>query len=194
MPISIAGDGTISGVSVGGLPDGIVDTDMLATDAVTAAKLGTNSFVSYALIRDQKTDGTDGGTFTSGAWQTRDLNTEVADPDSIVTIASNQFTLSTAGSYLIKWGAPGALSNRSQSRLYDVTNTAVVEHGQNVWFTTTTNNTGISRGAARVTITGETTYEIQHRCSSSTSNNGFGEAVSLGGEEVYTEVEIYKEA
>lgn len=38
MPISIAGDGTISGVSVGGLPDGIVDTDMLAADAVTDAK------------------------------------------------------------------------------------------------------------------------------------------------------------
>ena len=30
--------GTISGISVGGLPDGIVDTDMLANNAVTAAK------------------------------------------------------------------------------------------------------------------------------------------------------------
>ena len=30
--------GTISGISVGGLPDGIVDTDMLANDAVTDAK------------------------------------------------------------------------------------------------------------------------------------------------------------
>ena len=41
MPISINGSGTITGVSVGGLPDGIVDTDMLATDAVTAAKIGS---------------------------------------------------------------------------------------------------------------------------------------------------------
>jgi hypothetical protein len=38
MPITIDGDGTITGVSVGGLPDGIVDTDMLAADAVTDAK------------------------------------------------------------------------------------------------------------------------------------------------------------
>jgi hypothetical protein len=41
MPISISGDGTITGVSVGGLPNGIVDTDMLATSAVSVAKLST---------------------------------------------------------------------------------------------------------------------------------------------------------
>ena len=38
MAVTIDGDGTITGVSVGGLPDGIVDTDMLAADAVTDAK------------------------------------------------------------------------------------------------------------------------------------------------------------
>ena len=38
MAIAIDGDGTITGVSVGGLPDGIVDTDMIAADAVTDAK------------------------------------------------------------------------------------------------------------------------------------------------------------
>jgi len=31
MPISISGDGTISGISVGGLPDGCVDQDMIAS-------------------------------------------------------------------------------------------------------------------------------------------------------------------
>ena len=38
MSITINGNGTISGVSVGGLPDGIVDTDMIAANAVTEAK------------------------------------------------------------------------------------------------------------------------------------------------------------
>lgn len=42
MPISINGSGTITGVAVGGLPDGTVDTDMLAANAVTEAKLGTD--------------------------------------------------------------------------------------------------------------------------------------------------------
>ena len=38
MAIQINGNGTITGVSVGGLPDGIVDTDMIADNAVTNAK------------------------------------------------------------------------------------------------------------------------------------------------------------
>ena len=36
MPIAINGSGTVTGSSVGGLPDGIVDTDMIAAAAVTA--------------------------------------------------------------------------------------------------------------------------------------------------------------
>jgi hypothetical protein len=39
MPIVINGSGTITGVSTGGLPDGIVDADMLAGNAVTSAKI-----------------------------------------------------------------------------------------------------------------------------------------------------------
>ena len=39
MAITINGNGTLTGVSVGGLPDGIVDTDMLATNAVATAKI-----------------------------------------------------------------------------------------------------------------------------------------------------------
>ena len=38
MTVQINGNGTITGISVGGLPDGIVDTDMIAANAVTAAK------------------------------------------------------------------------------------------------------------------------------------------------------------
>ena len=45
MPITIDGDGTITGVSVGGLPDGIVDTDMIAAGAVTAAKRGAGAIL-----------------------------------------------------------------------------------------------------------------------------------------------------
>ena len=43
MPIAINGSGTVTGISVGGLPDGIVDTDMIAAAAVTAPKRGVGS-------------------------------------------------------------------------------------------------------------------------------------------------------
>ena len=39
MTITINGNGTVTGVSVGGLPDGIVDTDMLAANAVVTGKI-----------------------------------------------------------------------------------------------------------------------------------------------------------
>ena len=34
MPVTINGDGSIAGLGVGGLPDGTVDTDTLASNAV----------------------------------------------------------------------------------------------------------------------------------------------------------------
>ena len=45
MPIAINGSGTLTGISVGGLPDGIVDTDMLAAGAVTAPKRGAGAIL-----------------------------------------------------------------------------------------------------------------------------------------------------
>ena len=43
MPIVINGSGTVTGISVGGLPDGIVDTDMIAANAVATAKIANNA-------------------------------------------------------------------------------------------------------------------------------------------------------
>ena len=46
MPVSINGNtGVVTGVVVGGLPDGIVDTDMLAAGAVTAVKRGAGAIL-----------------------------------------------------------------------------------------------------------------------------------------------------
>ena len=65
MPIAINGSGTITGVSVGGLPDGIVDTDMIAAAAVTAPKRGAGAIlqVLFAIKTDLYTTSTT-GTFT----------------------------------------------------------------------------------------------------------------------------------
>ena len=41
MPVIINGSGSVTGLSVGGLPDGTVDADTLASSAVTAAKLAS---------------------------------------------------------------------------------------------------------------------------------------------------------
>jgi hypothetical protein len=54
MPIGVNGSGTITGISVGGLPDGIVDTDMLAANAVTAAKSSGRKILQ--VVQELKTD------------------------------------------------------------------------------------------------------------------------------------------
>jgi hypothetical protein len=202
MPIAINGSGTITGVSVGGLPDGIVDTDMLAADAVTAAKIGSKTFTSYAIIADVKASNADGGTFTTGDWRTRDLNTELADADGIVSISSNQFTLQ-AGSYLIIFSAQAHEPNSHQTRLYNVTTSANVQVGQSMYGGASHGVTTASRGVARVTISGSTVFEIQHRCASTKTTFGLGVGTSgnmdWGGSAatdgaIYCTVEIYKEA
>ena len=60
MAIQINGNGTITGISVGGLPDGIVDNDMLAntvtTGKVLQVKQTENTGVEYAASLDTFVD------------------------------------------------------------------------------------------------------------------------------------------
>jgi len=154
-----------------------------------------NGFESYAIIADEKAYNVRGGTFTSGAWRTRDLNTEIADPDGIVSISSNEFTLA-AGSYLIKWSAVAFRVHNHQTRLYDVTGTAQIQPGSSGLSGSADTMNNPSSGSARVTISANNTYRIEHRCNTTSTNQGFGEYVNLVADtnNVYTLVEIYKEA
>ena len=195
MAITINGTGSITGLTAGGLPDGSVDEDTLAADSVTAAKLDTNTFVSYAVICDQKASGVNAGTFTSGAWRTRDLNTEIFDPDGIVSISSNEFTLA-AGTYLIEWSAPAMRVNAHKTRLYDVTADAAGQLGCNAYaIANTSGDHTHSFGSARITIASSNTYRIEHRSEGTGTTFGFGYRTNLASiPEIYTVVKIFKEA
>ena len=56
MAIQINGNGTITGISVGGLPNGIVDTDMIAANAVTPAKSTIVGGKVLQVINNVETD------------------------------------------------------------------------------------------------------------------------------------------
>ena len=49
MPVTINGNGHISGLAVGGLPNGSVNADTLASNAVTSAKLHNDAVVASKL-------------------------------------------------------------------------------------------------------------------------------------------------
>jgi hypothetical protein len=56
MAIVINGSGTVTGLSVGGLPDGTVDAGTLASNAVTEAKIASNAVVTTKLNDDAVTN------------------------------------------------------------------------------------------------------------------------------------------
>ena len=56
MPVTINGDGSITGLAVGGLPDGTVDADTLASNAVTDVKLASNAVTSDKLASSAVTN------------------------------------------------------------------------------------------------------------------------------------------
>jgi len=148
--------------------------------------------ISVAVLVDEKTQNTSGGTFTAGDWRTRDLNTEVSDPDGIATISSNQFTLG-AGTYLIHWDCPAYACGRHQSRLFDDTGSAVVEVGLSQFASSGNTVANSSSGTVLVTPTANNTYEIQHRADSTSTTFGFGVEGNYGPEH-YTRVTIWKVA
>jgi len=195
MTITINGNGTVTGISVGGLPDGIVDTDMLATDAVTTAKIGAKCFVSYAVICERVSANTDSGDFNTGSWRTKGLNTELTDPDGIVSISSDQFTL-IAGTYYIEWITPGYRVRSFMSRLVDKTNSdTVVATGTSEYARDDAYANSWSKGYCRLNIGSSTVYQLQGRCEDSQANNGMGQHANMDStDETYSVVKIFKEA
>ena len=146
-------------------------------------------FVSYAIIADQKSSGVQGGTFTTGAYRTRDLNTEIADADNIVSISSNQFTVQ-AGTYLIRAIAPGFNVSRHITVIYDVTGSAYGTEGTAAY---SVNTMTYSSVYYRKTISSANVFEVRHRCQTTRASNGFGVESDISTN-TYTVVQIFKEA
>ena len=187
---------TITGLLINSanIVDGsIVNADINASAAIASTKLSgisSGKFSSFAIIADQKTSNVLGGSFSSGGDRTRDLNTEIADADGIVSISSNQFTLQ-AGTYLIRGSAPAYNVGRHIAWIYDVTNSANVGYFGTVQHSYNGNVTS-SFFNGRHTISGATVYEIRHRCEI-TQSIGFGVESNIFTN-TYTVVEIFKES
>ena len=112
MSIVINGNGTITGISVGGLPDGIVDTDMLAANAVATSKIADGAVTSTKstglgglAMADQWRVSSDNGeiddTTVSGGWERNDNN--FAQIGTGMTESSGVFTFPATGIYKVDY-------------------------------------------------------------------------------------------
>jgi hypothetical protein len=147
-----------------------------------------------AYVKDVKPANTDGGTFSNGAWRTRDLNTlELSDPSiAWIVLGANQFAL-LPGTYEIEASAPAVDSNNfHKAKLYDVTHAADIIIGSSESINGGLNVTtrSVIVGVFQVSVT--STFEIQHQIQSTVSGSGFGNASHFGVVEVYTIVKLKK--
>lgn len=166
---------------------------VLVTKGAAANPVWGYSGAPHVVLQDQKASGNDGGTFTTGAWRDRTLNTEVYDVDNLVSVAANAFTLQ-AGTYVIEWFAPAAGVGANLSKLLNNTDTADVGFGMNAYALIETGSArsgSVSTGIAKVTIAGAKAFKIQHQCATTVASFGFGIATGFGTE-VYTTVKIWK--
>ena len=168
MPITINGNGTITGAT---------------------------NVRSEAILEHREAAETSGGAFTSGAWRTRPINTEASDPDGIVSISSNQFTLG-AGTYTVSANPLASKCDRHISRIYNITDSSVVKQGMAKFADVTYDGNNESWVSARFTIAGTKVFEIQHECQTTRAEYGMGLQTSTAlanDSELYMTVWISKE-
>jgi hypothetical protein len=169
--------------------------DLLTVDTTTATGLKwvtpTASATQMAIFRDEKTTGTHGGTFTLGAWRTRDINATQVNQITGSSIASNQITL-PAGTFYIAAVAPCVNVEKNQARFYNITDSAVAILGQNSY---TEPGSVVSVGAiveGVIVLTSSKVFELQHQSSQTGTTYGFGVNNSFGNTLVYANVTITK--
>lgn len=151
--------------------------------------ISSGTSVQTARVWDAKFSGTNGGTFTAGSWQIRDLD-NINDPNGIIlSLSANRFTLG-AGSYLIEAHCPAYDCDINRARLFNVTDSNVLAIGSNQRAPVNTSTNSVIQ--APLVIASNKTFEVQHRCGTTKTNNGFGIAMSFGDNETYTTVSITK--
>jgi len=145
------------------------------------------------IVQDKRASGTDGGTFNSGSWATRDLNTTLINNINGASLSSNQVTL-PAGTYEITGRAGATGVNLHKIRLNPISGTmftAIIGTNENTTSGgTSTDVTTWSSATGIVSLTATTVFELQHRCSTTQATIGRGVAVTFGVDELYAEVVI----
>jgi len=195
--------------------DGTVTTAKLADSSVSLAKLtatgtkdattflrGDNSFASpqgvyesqLLHIKDEKSNNTYGGTFTSGAWQKRDLNTVKTNEITGASLSSSVITL-PSGTYYIEASAPAIEVGAHKAKLYNTSDSSDVIIGTSQ-HNRSDNNYASSRSivSGRFTISAQKNFELQHRCITTRGADGLGFASNFSVVEVYSDVKIWKVA
>lgn len=141
-------------------------------------------------IQDQKVTGVQGGSFNSGSWLTRDLNTIRTNTIQGSSLSTNQVTL-PAGAYEIEASCPAFAVDNHASRLENITDAVTLFPGTSEFTAGSSQNRSFLKG--RISITATKVIALQHRCTTTGAVNGLGiTGGSFVSNEIYSDIIIKK--
>ena len=162
------------------------------------AGASTQLSYDYAVYEDQKTNGTSGGTGTSGGWDVsriRTLNTTTVSRGSSISRSGNTITL-TAGTYRVVGTVPFYGTNFSKARLRNITDntTAILGTSDYVYHGIVQTGYAVDKSIIDgiVSINATKSFTVQYYISTSNGSEDLGVASSSGDTEVYTRIYIQK--
>ncbi|CVK18451.1 phage tail protein [Sporomusa sphaeroides] len=169
---------------------GLIDITALANEVA-----GKQTTLGYVKACDQKASGTSGGTFTSGAWRTRELNQlKTYGNISGVSLSGNQLTI-PAGTYAVKASAPGNNVDGHKIRLRNITAATTLSVGSTEQAAAPDTGDWVQTNSILgdvFTVAVTTVLELQHYSQSTFATYGFGSAMSSGEVETYAMLELLK--
>jgi len=144
-------------------------------------------------VREESLNNHSGGTFNSGSWVKRTLDTTKTNEITGASLSSSQITL-PAGTYFIFGMANVAADvGRHTAKLYNTTDSSDTIIGSSE-YSDSNGHSNKSFVTGRFTISGQKTFELQHRCSSTSNVDGFGVNADFGVVQIFAEVQIWKTA
>jgi len=202
MAIVINGSGTVTGLAVGGLPDGIVDSDTLASNAVVTGKIADGTIANADINSSAAIAGSKLVMPTGSVLQV--VSTTITDNVSFGTAASDAWVdikslaitpSATSSKILIIWSFLGSIGSGNYPGLKTQwLRDSTVIYGptrlENYYGVPTASNTGIGRRGYlsgnyldSPNTTSAVTYKIQGDNNSGSANTGTyaGEIVAGSG-------------
>jgi hypothetical protein len=144
--------------------------------------------IQSACFRDEKAINNQGGTFTSGAWRTRDLNATQFNDITGASLASNQITLG-AGTYSVYASLPSYTVSGNKGRLFNITDSTQTILGNSL--RGVADQVMIAEVLGTFTIASSKVFELQHQCITTVGGNGFGGQSGITTE-IFAEIHITK--
>ena len=140
-------------------------------------------------VQDQKPNGTDGGSSVAGD-NDRDLNNVLVNEISGASLSNNEVTL-PAGEYYIEAKSVLYIGSGTRNKIKTSADVELLR-GPNVWTRDGTTNSTVVPVSGRITLAAPTAIKVSSATTVSTAANGLGRTGGDPGNEVYTDLRIWK--